>query len=395
MQGAAATINIAKGLDLSPFISLREIDATLSSDSSITTILKTGYHRTKSEMDRKHNSTQFVSGGNLRYFNSGFHIGATGLFTSLNRILKPDIRQLYRRFYPSGKSFWNASVDYGYMGHHLELSGETATGNSGGLATINKVSLWPNNSFTILLLQRFYSYKYYSLFAQSFSDGGTVQNESGIYIGCKWDMSPSLSLSAYSDYAYFAWPKYRISKPSHSFDNLLSMAYQKNALSFMARYRVRFRQQDSDEKSSLASKIEHRARLSAAYDLAQWHFSLQADAAYANLANSFGWMFTPSAGYENGWFLANVYIGYFNTDDYNSRVYTYERGPLYSFTFPVFFGHGLHFSLFAKTKINKNITAIIKSSTTKYFGQEKISSSYQQINSSAMSDLELQLRLKF
>lgn len=54
LQGAAGTFTIAKGLDLSLFVSYRKFDATLNKgDSTISTILNSGYHRTKTELDKK------------------------------------------------------------------------------------------------------------------------------------------------------------------------------------------------------------------------------------------------------------------------------------------------------------------------------------------------------
>ena len=57
LQGAAATIALNKRLDLTSFISYRNIDATLNKDSlSFSTIVKTGYHRTTTEMNKKNNT---------------------------------------------------------------------------------------------------------------------------------------------------------------------------------------------------------------------------------------------------------------------------------------------------------------------------------------------------
>lgn len=90
MQGAAATIGLWKGLELTGFASLRKIDATLSRDStSIVTLLHTGYHRTPSEMARKHNAEEQSIGGNIRYSGDGFHIGATGVFMQFSKPLTP------------------------------------------------------------------------------------------------------------------------------------------------------------------------------------------------------------------------------------------------------------------------------------------------------------------
>ena len=88
-------------------------------------------------------------------------------------------------------------------------------------------------------------------------------------------------------------------------------------------------------------------------------------------------------------------LGYFHTDDFASRIYIYERRPLYSFSFPSFYGIGLHYALFARADLSPNLMLILQSSTTSYFDRDKISSGLQQINGSTKSDLELQMRWKF
>ena len=75
------------------------------------------------------------------------------------------------------------SVNYGYTASRWSLSGETATGNCHAIASINKLSYEPVHELTLTAIQRFYSYKYHALFAESFNDGGYVQNENGLYIG--------------------------------------------------------------------------------------------------------------------------------------------------------------------------------------------------------------------
>ena len=88
-------------------------------------------------------------------------------------------------------------------------------------------------------------------------------------------------------------------------------------------------------------------------------------------------------------------IGYFHTQDYNSRLYAYERGTLYSFNFPMFYGKGIRGAMFVRGSIGKNIIIIGKIGATKYFDRDVISSSYQQINSSWKTDMDLQVKWKF
>jgi len=92
------------------------------------------------------------------------------------------------------------------------------------------------------------------------------------------------------------------------------------------------------------------------------------------------------------WLTLNGMIGYSQTTDFASRIYVYERGPLYSFSFPAFFGKGMHYSLFVRADLSSHLMIILRSSTTHYFDRDHISSGLQQVNSSTLSGLDIQLR---
>lgn len=395
LQGAAAMVTLMKGLDLSAFFSYRKRDATLDEDGNATTLLTSGYHRTPTEMEHKHNTAQMVTGGNLRYFNHGFHVGGTFIYTTLSRELQPDTRSLFRKYYPSGKEFWNASIDYGYVSRRLTFDGETATGDCGAIATMHRLIYEPSSTLSLTAIQRFYSYRYYSLFSRGFSDGGRIQNESGVYLGAMWAPTPAFSLTAYSDIVYFAWPRYKVSASSHAWDNFLSATYKHGRITFQGRYRLRLRQYDDKETTQLTGRQEHRGRVSMAYQGAHWKLSTQGDCAYNTEGDSFGWMITECVGWDKGPLSLNVMISYFKTDDYNSRLYTYERGVRYNFSFPMFYGNGIHYAVFLRADICKNVMMIGKVATTDYFDRNSISSSYQRIDHTSMTDVDLQLRWKF
>lgn len=397
LQGAAVTVQLSKGLDISGFVSYRKIDATLNKDSSISTILDNGYHRTETEMSKKNNTSQWLAGTNIRYKFKNFHVGATAIYTSLNRSLSPKTETLYRRYYATGDNFYNISLNYGYRNSRISFNGETATGDCGALATINTLSFRASDRLDLLAVQRFYSYKYYSLFSQSFSEGGYVQNESGIYLGANWRPLRNLSVMAYTDYAYFAWPKYQISDASHSFDNMLTLAYTPGNWAFTARYRLRIKDRDNEEKTSLIRRVEQRGRVSAAYNADSWSLKTQADISKCKYKDdSFGWMISQYAALRLSDKLRfGAVFGYFNTDSYDSRLYIYEQGMMYDFSFPAFYGEGIRYSLLVRGNITPRLMITAKAGTTNYFDRDKISSSYQQINHSSMTDIEVQLKYKF
>lgn len=96
-----------------------------------------------------------------------------------------------------------------------------------------------------------------------------------------------------------------------------------------------------------------------------------------------------------GRFTLAANAAYFHTDDYDSRLYAYERTTLYNFSFPSFFGEGIRGALFLRADISKNLVLIGKAGTTKYFDRNSISNALQQINQSYKTDIDLQVKWKF
>lgn len=407
LQGAAATVRLSRQLDLTAFASWRKIDATLGADSaSIATILQTGYHRTESEMRRRRNASTTLWGGNLNWLSNGWHVGVTAYATSYDKPLRPNTAQAYRRWYPSGRRFWNASIDYGYVSDRLNISGETATGDCGQVATLNSVSyqLWSN--LALLALQRYYPYKYHAPYSSSFAEGGSVQDESGLFVGANWEPSRRLAIKAYTDVAYFAWPKYQASAPSHGWDNFAQATYTAGHWAWIARYRIKMREKDlpattaqSGEqvtRKALSTKTEQRGRLALLYGHQRYDLRLQADASLCHFAekSSFGWMATASGSTLWRWLRLAATASYFHTDDYDSRVYAYERSVRYTFSFPSFFGQGLRLAAQAQANLSAHWMVIAKLGHTHYFDRSTIGTGLQQVNARQLTDLDLQVRLK-
>ncbi len=398
LQGVASTIEISKAITTTAFASYRKIDAKLNDDFTIKTILKTGYHRTETEINKRHNASQTTAGINVNVKHNGLSVGATAIFTAFSKDLMPDKSQAFRRYSPTGNNFWNASIDYAYTHPRISVKGETATGDSHALATINTLSLKASRTLTLTAIQRFYSYKYYSFFSRSFSDGGHVQNETGIYIGATWSPFTRMKVMAYSDYAYHPWAVFRASEATRSIDNLIQTSLSFSPIDITLRYRLRLKQENAAGATSpLIDKAEHRGRVQLNYKRKDFTTRTQYDMAYTTkTSQSIGWMVSQSAGYKYGESLeCNAGVGYFRTQDYDSRIYTYERGMLYDFSFHMFYGEGMRFFLHLRTKPIKNLQLICKVATTKYFDRDKISSGHQEINDSKKTDLEIQAKWKF
>ena len=200
---------------------------------------------------------------------------------------------------------------------------------------------------------------------------------------------------AYTDYAYFPWAKYQISQSSHSWDQLLQVSYSKKRWSFGGRYRLRIRQKDNDDKTALVTRTEHRGRLSAEYS-SVWSSRTQVDFGFISFNTpEAGLMVSETLGFTHRWLRLNGGLGWFHTDSYDSRVNLYELGPLYSYSFTQFSGEGIRYWLMARANIGSRLVLTAKMGVTNYFDRSTIGSSYQQINRSSQTDLDLQVRCKF
>ena len=226
MQGAAATIRLSDAIRLTPFLSYRKTDATLNDDGSISSLIYTGYHRTISELNKKNNTSLTASGINARWNHKDFSLGATAVFTHINRPLSPNKSATYKKIYPEGSNFFNASLNYSWLHYPFSVNGETAINANGAIATINTIG-WNISQYVELLgIYRFYSFNYYSLYANAFSEGGKTQNESGLYLGVRWQPKYGIDIQAYTDLAYFAWPRSGVSQSSYAIDNMVSASYK-------------------------------------------------------------------------------------------------------------------------------------------------------------------------
>lgn len=383
LQGGAATVNITKGLDCSAFLSYRKIDATVKNDS-ISTIIETGLHRTEKEIEKQKAASAFLVGANVHFASNGWHLGATGICYGYSMPLHPNKSQLCKRYAPEGKDFWNASIDYGYISHRLTLQGEAAMGDCGVVATINSASYLFSEHFSLLALYRFYPYRYYALYSNSFCAGSDVQDESGCYVGMRWSPSSKWVIEAYGDIAYFAWPKYRMTESTYAMDWLASVVWQpSSSVSLGARYQYKNKYQVATQRARFSLGIVKKA----------WSSKTQVDA--TSLEASRGYMLSENLSWKFGWLRLNSVFGYFYTTDYDSRVYAYEPNLLYTMSFGSYFGHGIRYALLARAEMGKHLLVVCKCSTTDYFDRNHISSGYQQIDGSSQTDLEVQVKWKF
>ncbi len=422
LQGFAATISSGDGHDkpsfqTSVFTSYRYINATLSGDSAISTIVSSGYHRSENEMKKKNTATETTLGFNEQLNYGKISVGATAVYNHLNLPLRPDKRKAYRRYFAENQDFLNASINYQYKNYRLSFQGETAISPASqandsltgvALATINTLTFRPSYSLSATVLHRYLSFCYTALNARTMAESSNMQDENGFFASINWKVNGSLSLQYYADYAYFSRPKYLVSQSSNMVENTLLASWHKQYWTVTARARLKCRQYDDSEKTNLVWKRNASLRLQTEYD-ANGDDLMKTDrqhGLHARLLLQYA-HYDKAETQSNG-FLAmltggfkpfrkidiDLSAGYFNTDDYYSAIYAYERGMSYGMGFAQFYGEGCRLSLLLRSNISSKLQAAVKIGSTKYFDRKTLGTGWEEIKSSIRTDIDFQLKWK-
>ena len=107
-------------------------------------------------------------------------------------------------------------------------------------------------------------------------------------------------------------------------------------------------------------------------------------------------MFSQTARWQHRWLQLIASAAYFNTTSYDARVYSYEPGILYTFSFPSFFGEGIRGTLNARADLSSRLTLICNCGCTRYFHRPvSVASQDEAVRNNTRTDLEMQLRWRF
>lgn len=402
-RGGAAIFDLGN-VSVTAFYSNRRIDANLSDNGDITSFKTDGYHRTLLEMEKKKNTREQVTGANINYRKDRFQIGISGLYHAYNRMYNPTLRD-YNMYYLRDSNNMNASIDYSYRFSRWSMAGETAIAKNGAVATLNTISYTPSTLLSLTVLHRHFPISYNALYAQAFSEGAQVQNEQGLFFGATFSPLRKVSVNTYIDLVRFPWPKSNVGTPSKAIDYYFSGTYAFSRVSNVEiRYKFKQKEKDTrypDERStSVLPYRTNKLRLRYNHELKTgWNFRTTMDMAYyreKHFPKESGYMLSQNIGYRgNKRISGDAYLGWFNTDTYNTRLYSYERNLLNMFYMPFFYGNGYRLALSARYHIKPNLSVSVKGGHTHYFDRETIGSGTDLIDGNTRTDVFMYIRWQF
>lgn len=409
LRGVAGVIQI-RNMELALFASSKKRDAGIVFDSvyrqSVAVSLpETGYHRTLSEREMKNTLGQHIGGANLYYRWQDLSVSMGGYFHNLD-VDSIAVKGLYKQqnyLVSQSRNFW---LSYNYGRYNYILFGEMAADQNGDIALLNGVQVRPAGNVSLSLLHRIFSKKYFSDWMNAFSESSTVTGESGFYCGLVAHPVSNLELSAYVDIFKFSWLRYNIDKPSAGYEFSLRTDLQVNSnFKVYLRYREKEKQENvsiEDSPSySLATYNLKRLRTDAEFQPDEnWRFRFRIEKSFYQKegeSDSNGFLALTDVNYSTNNQILSCWLRYviFDTDDYDSRIYTYENDLLYNFYSPSFQEEGSRFYFLTALRINNYVRCWLKFSQTWYADKQEIGSGLQTIQGNTRTNLKIQLQIKF
>lgn len=416
LRGIGVTFEIDKYFDLSLFGSYHKIDANINIDTlneatediyDVTSILNTGYHRTKSEIQNRKTLPMRLWGMNAHIHQANFIVGFNFVQTYFDYNLNT-IKYPYQLFMPQDKLTTNSSIYYQFSIKKIYAFGEIATNFKGGFAGLVGFTANLDHKLSLAVLYRNYQPQYYSFFSAAFGESTNSSNEKGIYAGLIFTPLAKIKISFYADYFEFPWLKYRLNDVySNGIEYFTQVDYYPTrsiSMNLRVKQEIKSENVSSDALDQPLQYPISREKFYLRYHLKiqlskNLYFKTRFDVGkYAKGDTSeYGFMVYQDLNYKFKKIPLTVNLRYALFDaPYNTRFYAYENDVLYAFSVPAYFYKGMRMYFNTKYDITQKLTIWFKIGQFVYTDREILSpGSLDQIDSNHKTEVKIQIRYKF
>jgi hypothetical protein len=408
-RGAAITVGI-KNWYLSAFVNKRKISATALADTAefedfVSGILTNGLHRTKAEAAKRNNTDEFGLGGSLQYRTSKLQLGANVVHYELE---KPLIRQNepYNYFRFNGKKVTGISGEYGYTFRNLHMFGEVAFNPGGSTAQVHGLIANVDRNVDISFVYRNIAKDYYTLYGNAFTENTAPTNEKGMFMGISFRPWKAIRVDAYADVFKFPWLRYRVDRPSEGKEFLVQLTWKPNKqVEVYTRYRA-------ETKALNYSLPNEPTKVTADIPRQNWrtHISYKVSPSVTLRARAEAVLYDRGGDEAEQGFMVytdfnykpmlkpvsfNLRLQFFETDDFNSRIFAFENDVLYSFSIPPLYGKGFRWYTNINYDITPNISVWFRLARSYFPDQTSVGSGLDEIPHNHRTDYRAQVRFLF
>lgn len=409
MRGAAATLGWGH-YKLTLFAARQRLSGSIQPDSLgeadlVSSIINNGLHRTPAEVARRNRIRQTAVGGSFQYRRKALYLAANANHFQLSAPLQKE-DEPYNQYAFSGKTLTGLSAEAAYTWRNVHAFGEIAANPGGGRAMLAGLMASLDARVDLSLLYRNMAPNYHSLYGNAFTEGTRPNNEKGLFTGLAFRASRAIRIDAYADFFTFPWVRYRVSRPSKGKDFVVQITWRPNKqLELYSRYRsetkaINYSQTNlayfaTEDVARTNWRTQVQYRLSAStmvrsrvemmwFDKgkpqAAQGFLLFADFFYNPMMKPFGF---------------NARLQYFETDNFDSRIFAFENDVLYSFTIPAFFYKGYRGYANISYNLSRKTTAWFRFSHTLLPERTSIGSGNDEIAGNRRTDWKIQVLHQF
>jgi hypothetical protein len=384
---------------LSLFYSVNKIDATLNSTDSLSsdyidTFYSSGLHNSSTSMLKKDVVNETAIGGNLSYSFSNLKIG---LIWTDNRFSLPVIvtgDNPYKIFDFNGEKNQVSTIYYSGLIRRMIFAGEFSADNRGKFALAKRITIRPADRLMINILFRYYEPGYTAFHGNGPGSSSSGENLKGLLGSFTFEAARYLFISAGCDLQYFQWMKYRSSAPSMARREEVKIKYIPSEnltaeFSFYERYSM-LNGPESSGIAKLEETISRAIKCTVKYSPFEGlTVGSRVDYKVVDPSGSKGMFLLQDFNYRfksipvTMWFRHCI----FSTDDWDSRLYTWENDLLYSFSIPALSGEGSRSYLIAGWKIWNDAELRIK------YGITTLSENREVLKNT--DEFKLQFRIRF
>jgi hypothetical protein len=363
LRGVAAEFSF-KELELSTFFSKNHIDATIDSSSGASTdyidnFYFAGIHNTSSLLHKKDAISELAYGIALSYNFNNLKVGLVCSETRFSLPVKLPGNEPEKINDFSGDRNNINTFYYNGLIKKILLFGELSANNLNKLALVQGMSLRPSDRLTINFLLRNYGPGYTTFYGQGPGTGSKSTNEEGILGNFTFEAAKHLFISGGCDIQHFPWLRYRCSAPSMGVRQEIRVRYVPTEKLLMdATCDQRVSMTDSTEVQGVPDQKKNIIRSFKAYARYSFHDKLtlgtRIDFSFVNPSGSRGVILFQEISYGFRKVPVTIWARYciFNTNDWDSRIYTYENDLLYSYSIPALYGEGSRSYIMANWKIS-------------------------------------------
>lgn len=397
------------GVSFSTFASHKAIDANLQTDTLENTnyfsaFQNTGIHATPNQIEDKDAIMETVYGANLSWNKRNFKTGISGIQYRFSESLVTDETPKNKlRF--SGNSGSNLSADMELRFKRLHLFSEAALSKNLAKAFLSGAIMELNSRFRTSILYRNYQQNYQSLYGNAFAEGSGTTNEEGLYFGAEILPYKKWKISAYYDMYKFPWLTYNTSSPSSGNDYLIQCDFTVSRnLSMYWRYKNELKQKDANSANDIIPELtqvrNQQLRYQVVYSsLNQWQFKNRLELSFyknAPESSETGYLLYQDAIYRPTALPLSLTMRYaiFDTENYNTRIYTYENDVLYAYSIPALYDKGTRAYIMLQYSIADRLDIWLRFAQTWYAYKSEIGSGSDAIKGNKKSEIKLQIRWK-